>query len=82
MGMGAVVSSPLRRLRGLPAVHLGDGDVHQDEVGHLFAGAADTLLAVAGLDDAVADVFEDGAIDDEVVLVVLDQQDRSSDCWS
>jgi hypothetical protein len=34
------------------------------------------FLAVARLEDAVADVLEDGAVDDEVVLVVLDEQDR------
>ena len=38
---------------GLHAVHLGHGDVHQDDVGLEVLGQADGLLAVAGLADDV-----------------------------
>src|SRR5690606_2753278 len=62
----------------LPAIELGDRDVHQDQVGQVFPRAAHTLFTVAGFDDRVADMFEDSPVDDEVVLIVLDQKDRLS----
>src|SRR5690606_3019075 len=60
----------LESLRRLPPVELGDRDVHQDQVGQMLACTAHAFLAVTCLDNAVADMFENGPIDDEVVLVV------------
>src|SRR5215204_2861847 len=65
----------LEHLRRLPAVDDRDGDVHQDQVGLLRARLRDPLLTVQGLRHPVAEVTQDGGINDAVILVVLDEQD-------
>ena len=70
----------LEDLRGLPAVDDRDGDVHQDQVGLLGVRLRDPLLPVERLDHGVAEVPQDGGIDDAVVLVVLDEQDGLAIC--
>src|SRR4051812_42506050 len=60
----------LEDLRRLPAVNDGDRDVHQDEVRLLGPCLGDTFLAVEGLGYRIAEMAQDGGIDDAVVFVV------------
>ncbi len=50
----------LEALRGFPAIHLGDRDVHEDEVGKGAARQLHGLDTVLGLDDVVAEMPEHG----------------------
>src|SRR6476660_966741 len=68
----------LQHLGRLPSVDDRDGDVHQDQVGLFGARLRDALLAVQRFADFVAEVAQDGGIDDAVVLVVFDEQNRFS----
>jgi hypothetical protein len=74
-GDGRCMAIGLQPLRRLPAVHLRDRDVHEDDVGLSVPRPADPLLAIPRLDDRVAHVLEDGTVYHEVVLVVLDEED-------
>src|SRR3954447_6279186 len=61
--------------RRLVAVQLGQLDVHQDQVGAVASGEADTLGAGDRLDQLVAGAGQQVAQDAPVVLLVLDHQD-------
>src|SRR5690348_14975241 len=63
-------------LRRLPSVDDGNRNVHENQVRLLRSRLGDTLLAVQRLGDRVAEMTQDGGIDDAVILVVFNQQYR------
>src|SRR5262245_5469842 len=60
--------------RRFPAVDDGNGDVHENEAGMSRLGGVDASLSVARLDHVKTCVAQDGRVNDEVVLVVLDEK--------
>src|SRR3954454_6228942 len=66
----------LQHLRRFPSVDDGNRDVHQNEVRLFRPRLRNPLLAIQRLGYRVAEMPQDGGIDDAVVFVVFNQQYR------
>src|SRR5450432_1267402 len=64
----------LEHLGRLPTIDHGDRDVHQNQVRAFGARLGDTLLTVERLHNDVAEMLENGRVDDTIVFVVFDQK--------
>ena len=65
----------LEPLHDLDAVELRHHHVEQHEVGQLGADLFERLLAIAGNDDVIAEAFEAGPDDIDIVRHVVDDED-------